>query len=48
VHEYGMDSSGLVVGSCEHNNETSGSIKGRKFDQLSDRQFLTKDSVPWH
>jgi len=36
-----LDSSGsgqgLVVGSCEHGNEPSGSIKGRQIlDQLSD------------
>jgi hypothetical protein len=27
---------GPVLGSCEHGNEPSGSIKGRDFDQLSD------------
>jgi hypothetical protein len=28
---------GLVAGSCEHDNETSGSIQGGEFlDQLSD------------
>jgi hypothetical protein len=37
----GLDSSGsrpgLMVGSCEHGNEPSGSIKGREFlDQLND------------
>jgi hypothetical protein len=34
--------------SCEHGNETSGSIKGGEFlDQLSDYWFLKKDSTPW-
>jgi hypothetical protein len=31
------------VGSCEHNNEPSGSIKGGEFlDQLGDYQILKK------
>jgi len=35
-----------VTGSCEHGNETWGSIKFQEFlDQLSDYQLL-KDSVP--
>jgi hypothetical protein len=29
-----------VVGSCEHGNEPSGSIKGRKFNYLSDCKLL--------
>jgi hypothetical protein len=30
-----------VTGSCEHGNETSGSIKGEEFlEQLSDEQFF--------
>jgi hypothetical protein len=41
VGSCGLDSSdpgyGPVAGSCEHGNESSGSIKGRKFlDLLSD------------
>jgi hypothetical protein len=37
-----------VVGSCEHGNEPSSSIKGGEFlDELSDSQFLKKDSVAW-
>jgi VanZ family protein len=37
-----------VVGSCEHSNKPSGSIKGREFlDQLNDYQHL-KDSAPWN
>jgi hypothetical protein len=35
------------MGSCKHNNETSGSIKRGELDQLSDCQFLKKDSAPW-
>jgi hypothetical protein len=36
-----------VVGSCEHGNEPSDSIKGREFlDYLSDCQFLKKDPAP--
>jgi hypothetical protein len=43
----GLDSPGPglgpVAGSCEHDNETSGSIKGGEFlDQLSDYQFLKR------
>jgi hypothetical protein len=35
-----------VVGSCEHCNEPSGSIKGREFrDKLSDSQLLKKESA---
>jgi hypothetical protein len=30
----------------EHGNEPYGSIKGR-LEQLSDYEFLKKDSVPW-
>jgi len=36
-----------VVGSCEHGNEPSGSIKGGKFlDYLGGYQLLKKDSAP--
>jgi hypothetical protein len=31
-----MDSSGPVAGSCEHSNETSGSIKGGEFLGLAE------------
>jgi len=35
-----------VVGSCEHGNETSGSVKGREFlDYLSNYYNLKKDSA---
>jgi hypothetical protein len=34
------------VHSCEHNNEISGSVKGREFlDQVSGYKLLMKDSV---
>jgi hypothetical protein len=37
-----------VASSCEHDHESSGSIKGGEFlDQLSDYQLFKKDSVPW-
>jgi hypothetical protein len=39
-----------VAGSFEHGNESSGSIKGRRFpDQLRDYQLLKKGnaSAPW-
>jgi hypothetical protein len=37
-----------VAGSCEHDNEPSGSIKGGEFlDQLNDYQDLKDESVPW-
>jgi hypothetical protein len=37
-----------MVGSCEHSNESSGSIKGGQFlDHLSDYWLLNKDSGPW-
>jgi hypothetical protein len=40
---------GAVAGSCEHGNESSVSIKRRKFlDKLSDCQLLKKDSAPFH
>jgi hypothetical protein len=33
-----------VAGSCEHDNKTSGSIKGREFiEQRNDYQLLKKD-----
>jgi hypothetical protein len=39
----------LISGeSCEHGNETSGSLKRGEFlDWLNDYQLLKKDSVPW-
>jgi hypothetical protein len=47
----GLDSdSGLgpVLGSCEHGNESLGSMKGRKLlEQLSDYDLLKKESGPW-
>jgi hypothetical protein len=47
-----LDSSGSrygpVVGSCEHSNELSDSIKGEEFlDWLSSYRLLKKDSAPW-
>jgi hypothetical protein len=37
-----------VVRYCEHDNETWGSTEAGKFlDQLSDYQFLRKDSASW-
>jgi hypothetical protein len=37
-----------LEGSCEHGDEPSGPIKGRKFlDEVSDYQLLKKDSSPW-
>jgi hypothetical protein len=37
---------GPVVGSCEHGNEPSGSMKGGEFlDQINDYQFLKKELV---
>jgi hypothetical protein len=37
---------GLVAGSCEHGNETSGFIKAENFlDNLSECQVLKKDSA---
>jgi hypothetical protein len=37
------------MGSCEYDNETSGSVNGGEFlDQLSDCQLLKKDSAPWN
>jgi hypothetical protein len=48
---YGLDSSGLeqepVVGSCEHDNKPSGSIKWEILEQISDWRLLKKDSAPW-
>jgi hypothetical protein len=36
------------VGSCEHDNELSGSIKGGEFlDQLSDYKVFKKDYAPF-
>jgi hypothetical protein len=38
---------GPVAGSCEHNNDLSGSIKGGEFlDWLSEDWLPKKDSVP--
>jgi hypothetical protein len=35
-----------VAGSCEHDNEPSGSIKGVEIlDQMSDHQLLKKESA---
>jgi hypothetical protein len=37
-----------VTGSCEHDNEISGSIKGREFlDRMNDCQFLKNDYAAW-
>jgi hypothetical protein len=36
-----------MVGSCEHYDELSGSIKCREFDQLSNCQLLKEDTTPW-
>jgi hypothetical protein len=52
VGSCGLDASGVeqgnVAGSCEHDNEPSGSIKGGQLlDQLSDCWLLKKDSAPW-
>jgi len=38
---------GCVVGSCEHNNEVSYSIKGREFDQLINDQLLKEEPAPY-
>jgi len=39
---------GLRLGSCEHDNELVGSIKGREFlDYLSDYKLFKKDSASW-
>jgi len=40
---------GPVAGSCEHDNEPSGSLKGGEFfDHLSNCQLFRKDSAPWN
>jgi hypothetical protein len=40
---------GWMVGSCDHVNESLGSIKGRDFpNQLSDCQLLKEDSGSWN
>jgi hypothetical protein len=49
VEGCGVDSSGSgkrpVAGSCEHGNETSGSIRSGEFlDQLGDYKLVRKDS----
>jgi hypothetical protein len=49
---YELDSSGSghdsMAGSCEHSDNTSGSIRSREFIHLlSDNQFLRKDSTAW-
>jgi hypothetical protein len=39
---------GPVADSCEHDNESSSSIKGGKFlDNLSDCELLKKESAEW-
>jgi hypothetical protein len=36
------------IGSSEHGNEPSCSIKGKEFfDKLSDYKLINKDSYPW-
>jgi hypothetical protein len=52
VRRCGLDLAGsaqrLVAGSCEHDNEPSGSMKGGDFlDYLRNYQHLKKDSAPW-
>jgi len=47
-----MDASGSgqgpMMGSCEHGNKPSGSIKRGEFlDYLSDCWLLKEDSAPW-
>jgi hypothetical protein len=34
--------------SCEHGNETSGSMKGREFVDWFINYQLLKDSIPWN
>lgn len=51
MRRYGLDSSvsdqGPVAGSCEHNNESSGSIQGSEILKwLSDCQLPRYDSAP--
>jgi hypothetical protein len=47
LHSY-SSGKGPVVGSCEHGNEPSGSIKGGTFlYQLSDYQLYIKKSVSY-
>jgi hypothetical protein len=44
----GLDSSGSVTGSCEHDNEPPGSIKGGEFlFYLSDCWFLKDSGMGW-
>jgi len=52
VGGYGLNASGSgqgpVADRSEQGSEPSGSMKGGEFlEQLSDYQFLKKDSVPW-
>jgi hypothetical protein len=51
VRRRGLDSSDSIEtsgGTSEHDNETSGSIKGGEFlGQMSDYWLLKKDSTPW-
>jgi hypothetical protein len=52
VGSCGLDASGSIHGPvadcCEHGNEPSGSIKGRKFlDYLTEYSLLKKVSAPW-
>jgi hypothetical protein len=37
-----------VAGTCEHENQPSGYIKGRELlDSLSDDQLLKTEHIPW-
>jgi hypothetical protein len=36
-----------MAGFCENSNEIVGSIESKFLNQLSDYQFLKKDSTPW-
>jgi hypothetical protein len=52
VGRCGLDTSyseeGPLVGTPEHGNEPSGSIKGGEFlDQFSDCYLIEKDYLPW-
>jgi hypothetical protein len=49
---YGLDSlvpgEGPVMGSCEHDNDPSGPVKGTEFPEyICDYKILKDDSVPW-
>jgi hypothetical protein len=44
----GMDRTGSVMNSRQHDNKTSGLMKGGEFlDHISDHQTLKNDSDPW-